>query len=189
MGKIKYLNLSELLQLVDEPYRAGCTKILNDNYVLFQETPGALKNHQSYPGGYIHHIEEVMNIARVLYKAYSSLRPLPFKLSDALVVMFLHDIEKPWKYELNNGELEIKESLFDKENQHTFRSKKIAKYGIELTEEHKNALQFMGGEKKAYSYYKRVRGPLAAFCGQCDTTSARIWFDYPKADGDEWKKA
>mgnify|MGYP006914143445 CR=1 FL=1 len=174
--------------LIDEPYRTNCIKIFKYNYSLFKETPGALKNHQSYPGGYIHHIEEVMNIARVLHDSYSLLRPLPFKLSDALMVLFLHDIEKPWKYELaDNGELKIKDNLLDKENQKVFRSNKIDEYGIDLSEDHKNALEFMGGEKKAYSYYKRVRGPLAAFCGQCDSASARIWFDYPKEAGDEWK--
>ena len=39
-----------------------------------------------------------MIIAAVLHKEFSSLRPLPFTLSDALLVLFLHDLEKPWAY-------------------------------------------------------------------------------------------
>jgi len=39
-----------------------------------------------------------MNIATELYKNLGSHRPLSFSLSDALLILFLHDLEKPWKY-------------------------------------------------------------------------------------------
>jgi hypothetical protein len=39
-----------------------------------------------------------MNIAIELYKNLGSHRPLPFSLSDVLLILYLHDLEKPWKY-------------------------------------------------------------------------------------------
>ena len=35
-----------------------------------------------------------MNIAVVLYERLNSIRPLPFSLSDLLLVVYLHDVEK-----------------------------------------------------------------------------------------------
>jgi len=182
-----YLKLEKLIELIDKPYKKSCRKLLETNLKLFGETFGSLKNHQAYPGGYIHHLEETMNIAVVLYSTLHKLRPLGFLLSDALLILYLHDIEKPWKYEKNSiSELEIKASLFNKEDQYTFQLAKIEEYGIKLTEEHKNALRFINGEADHYTYFKRTRGPLAAFCGTCDSISARIWFDYP-SEKDTWK--
>lgn len=183
----KYLPLEILIDSIEQPYQKACVKLLETNYNLFKTTPGSIKNHQAYSGGYIHHLEEVMNIAIELYATLSALRELPFSLSDSLLVLYLHDIEKPWKYEKNeSGELIIKESLYDKEAQYDFQLNKASEYGIELTDEHKNALQFINGEGTKYTYYERTRGPLAAFCGACDAISARIWFDYPKVN-DSWK--
>ncbi len=39
-----------------------------------------------------------MNLAEIFYEQMNSRRRLSFSLSDALLVLFLHDIEKPWKY-------------------------------------------------------------------------------------------
>jgi hypothetical protein len=39
-----------------------------------------------------------MNIAVKVYNDFNKHRPFPFSLSDALFILFLHDLEKPWKY-------------------------------------------------------------------------------------------
>jgi hypothetical protein len=90
-----YFSLSQLLEF--------CTKRNYDIFVgilaelhIIGNAPGSTKNHQAWEGGYIDHITEVMNIAHWLYT--SSPRPLPFGLADALEVLFLHDLEKPWKF-------------------------------------------------------------------------------------------
>src|SRR5262249_9207094 len=70
---------------------------------LFWSARGSSHNHQAWAGGYAHHVREVMNVAVVLYDALGQLRPLPFSLSDALVVLFVHDLEKPWAYEQVRG--------------------------------------------------------------------------------------
>ena len=69
--------------------------ILRDHEALFAKAAGSSSNHQAWEGGYLDHVAETMNIARWLYGC--SPRNFPFRLSDALVVMFLHDIEKPFK--------------------------------------------------------------------------------------------
>jgi hypothetical protein len=128
-----------------------------------------------------------MNIAIVLYERLSSIRPLPFSASDALLVVFLHDIEKPWKYEVGpSGQLQHIESLRTKEAQHEFRARKLQECGITLTSEQENAMKYVEGEFSDYTNRRRVMGPLAALCHLADVTSARIWFDHPTEQGDPW---
>ncbi len=180
--KPKYYPIEELLNKIDEPNRAICLKILEDNIELFRLVQGSSHNHQSWQGGYFDHIQEVMNIGFVLYEQLNLMRPLPFSLSDALLILFFHDIEKPWKYEVTDGNLQIKESLKDKKAQKEFRNKKIKEYGIELSEYQLNGMKYVEGEHDDYSPKQRVMNPLAAFCHLADVTSARIWFDYPVAN-------
>src|SRR5258708_4498810 len=101
-----YLPIGALLALIDEPNGSLCLKILHDNHELFAKVQGSTNNHQNWPGGYLDHVTEVMNIAVALYPLYASIRRLPFSLSDAPLVLYLHDVEKPWKYELRgDGQL------------------------------------------------------------------------------------
>ena len=88
-----YFDLDGLLGMCEgaEPLRA----VLRDHGAAFAAAKGSGRNHQAWEGGYLDHVRETMNIARWLYA--TSPRALPFKLSDALVVMFLHDVEKPFK--------------------------------------------------------------------------------------------
>ncbi len=52
-----------------------------------------------------------------------------------------------------------------------------------------NALTYIEGEYKDYSSERRVMNELSAFCHMIDTWSARGWYNYPKAAGDEWPGA
>jgi hypothetical protein len=92
-----YLKIGELLEMIGnaEPLR----NIVRDNTERIMRAPGSSKNHQAWEGGYIDHVTETMNIACQLFWTFELLkRDVPFLLSDALVVMFLHDLEKPWKH-------------------------------------------------------------------------------------------
>lgn len=180
-----YFTMTDLLEMIDEPQRSICMKILGDHRGLFGTVQGSSHNHQAWVGGYLDHITEAMNIGLVLYNQLNLLRPLQFTLSDVLLVIFLHDIEKPWKYELIDGKPEIKPELVDKGNQKQFRDMKLKEYGILLSEEQANAMQYVEGEYKDYSSRERMMHPLAALCHLADITSARIWHDYPK-DDDPW---
>ena len=185
--KTPYLTFDELLERVDEPYRSAFRRLLAEHGELFRVARGSSHNHQAWPGGYADHVRETMNLAVVLYGALSPLRPLPFSLSDALVVMFVHDLEKPWAYEEVGGAWRRREGL--KENAHAFRLAKLAEAGVGLPAELERAVCFVEGEKDQYSNRERAMSPLAAFCHMCDVASARLWFDYPREGDDPWAAA
>jgi hypothetical protein len=186
----RYYALDELVAMIDEPHRAACRRILEDHRELFSRVQGSTHNHQAWPGGYQDHVTEAMNIAVVLYGRLHDLRALPFSLSDALLVMFLHDIEKPWKYEIGpDGQPCHKPEFRTKAQAQAYRERRLFEYGIRLSEEQMNGLVYVEGEMNDYSNRRRVMGPLAAFCHLCDVTSARIWHAFPAVSGDSWTGA
>jgi hypothetical protein len=188
--KSPYLPIDNLVDLIDEPNRTAIKNILTDNRELFSKVQGSTHNHQAWPGGYIDHVTEVMNIAVVMFRELGALRPIPFTLSDILLVVFLHDIEKPWKYELGaDGHLQHKASMQSKADHQRFRIEKLTEYGVQLTPEHENGLKYAEGELTDYTNRERKMGPLAAMAHLCDVTSARLWFDYPAASADPWDGA
>lgn len=186
----QYRTVKDLLELMDEPNRSACQRLLKDNLKLFCAVQGSTNNHQAWTGGYLDHIQEIMNIAVLVHGMLSSARPMPFSLSDLLLVVFLHDVEKPWKYDLGeDGQLHHKSSMQTKADHQSFRMKKLTEYGIILTPEQENGLKYAEGELDDYSNRRRMMGPLAAAAHMCDVASARIWFDHPKAEDDEWPGA
>lgn len=180
--------LTELISKIDNPNRKGCYKMMHNNIKFFMNAQGSVHNHQSWPGGYWDHIVEVMNYAVIFYQADP--RPLPFSLSSALLVLFLHDIEKPWKYEVDSdGRLKTRKEFDTEEKSHAFRDDFIQRYDIQLTPEEQNALKYVHGEGSDYSSRQRVMTRLAAFCHVCDIWVARIRYDYPMRDQDPWNGA
>jgi hypothetical protein len=179
-----YLTFRELLQRIDQPYQSALERLLADHDELFRSARGSSHNHQAWTGGYADHIREVMNLAVVLHAAFGQLRPLPFSLSDALVVLFVHDLEKPWAYEKVEGTWRRRAGL--KENAHAFRLAKLAEAGVTLAPELEQAVLFVEGEGSHYNNRARGMSPLAAFCHMCDVTSARLWHDYPLERDDPW---
>jgi hypothetical protein len=181
---VPYQTLDELLEQVDEPYSSAFQRLLKEQGKLFESARGSSHNHQAWVGGYADHIREVMNTAIVLYNALGQLRPLPFSQTEALVVLFVHDLEKPWAYEEVDGIWRRKPGL--KGNAHAFRLAKLAEIGVQLPPELECAVFFVEGEGSHYSNQARAMNPLAAFCHMCDTASARLWHDYPLERDDPW---
>ena len=158
--------LDQMLGRLPSPNRERCLRLWSDNSDRFNEACGSSHNHQAWVGGYLDHITDVMQIAETIYAPLASLRSLPFSASDACLVLFLHDLEKPWKSERD---------LKDKAKKRAFRASKIAEYGITLSPEQENALLYVEGEGDDYRSDRRVMNELAAFCHMCDVASARIW--------------
>ncbi|MFN0060234.1 MAG: hypothetical protein ACKVX7_17385 [Planctomycetota bacterium] len=182
-----YESIESLVARIDEPNRSACARIVADHHALFATVPGSTHNHQAWRGGYLDHVAEVMNIANVLFDRFVALRPLPFSRSDILLVVFLHDLEKPWKYELGvDGQLHHKAEMQGKESHQKFRMEMLARYGVKLTAEHENGLRYAEGELADYTNKQRRMGPLAAMAHMCDVASARLWFDHPAAVDDPW---
>lgn len=198
-----YYSLESLLGMIDEPNSSACWRLIDDNAELFAVAAGSSYNHQAWVGGYRDHIVETMNLMVLLHRSLAAtgrFAMLPaeeqFTLSDGLVVMFWHDIEKVWRWQLVNGEPLIVDgrvktipALRSKEDRGVFAATKIAEYGVELTPAMQNALRFVEGIRDAdYTPNARLMGPLAALCHACDTFSARMFHDFP-ALNDPWTGA
>lgn len=177
--------VEQLVAMIAPPNRSACEALVADHDRRLRAAAGSSHNHQAWTGGYWGHLSEVMNIAVVLHERLSALRALPFTLSDALLVLFLHDLEKPWRHGPDGPD----ESLRGKEAKASFRLEMIARYRFELGPEHLNALRYVEGEHEDYSPSARAMGRLAAFCHICDVASARLWPDHPLPSGDPWPAA
>ena len=144
--RTSYYAIERMIGMISGPNRSACFRILRNNRKLFQTVQGSTNNHQAWLGGYFDHVQEIMNIAIALYVELNTLRPLPFSLSDALLVVFLHDIEKPWKYEFRDGQLHHTNAFKTKAQAHEFRAQKLKEYGIVLTLEQENGMRDVEGE-------------------------------------------
>ena len=186
-----YLTIEENIALIDEPNSQICLRILNDNQPLFEKARGSTHNHQTWEGGYIDHVTDGMNYCRHLYAFDASFgRPLPFTFSDALLVFFLHDLEKPWRIMVAiDGRVTNRPGLTTKSDFKKFRQNMLAEYGLALTPAQFNGFTYIEGEISDYSSEQIVVNELAAFCHKSDNWCGRGWYDYPKAIGDEWAGA
>jgi hypothetical protein len=169
------MDLTDIL----EKLPVGCNRFYEDNKERFRIAPGSASKHQAWAKGYCDHLLEVSNIAVCLYKSLGELRPLPFTLEQVLLVLFLHDIEKLFKYENDHGPIHDLARI----DPTVFKRQIISRYGISLSPLEWNALEFIHGENERYSQRKRVIQELGAFCHCCDFLSSRLWFDEPKKSG------
>lgn len=175
-----YLTLEQSLELIDSPNREICSQVLKENHELFYKAKGSSSNHQAWKGGYIDHLTEIMNIAVLIYEPLNENRKLPFSISDVLLSLFLHDIEKPFKQAGRHPNLEKSPGVKNNNKIKEFRKEIIKNYKFNLTEELINAIDYAEGEGEDYTPGKRVQTPLAAFVHMCDVWSARGWHDFPK---------
>jgi hypothetical protein len=175
------VNYRDLVRRLPSTLWRPTMAMIEKNEALFDVAPGSTHNHQAWPGGYWDHIAEVCEMVEHLYDGLLNMgRPLPFFPEDAIVVLFFHDLEKPWRISTDNDGKYI--SLFPKDGSQEFREKQLRKYEIWdlLTADQQEALKWVEGEHEHYSQGKRSMTPLAAFCHLCDTASARIFHDYPR---------
>jgi hypothetical protein len=176
----QYLSLEQLLARIDSPNHSICRRILEDNLEIFRSAKGSRTKHHAWEGGYLDHLKECMNLSLILYKSMDGWRKLPFSESDALLMLFLHDLEKPWKYAAEESDRKYLSRFKDYQD---FVTHKVMTYGFVLNEDHWNCLRYVHGEGSDYNPTERVQSPLAAFVHTCDTLSARIWYDQPISVG------
>ncbi len=178
-----YLDFTALLSLIPDPNNQPFWDFYHMHRDAILAAQGSSHNHQAWEGGYLDHIVETMNIACRLYQTLNAARKLPFALHEALEVMYLHDLEKPFKVgkllifdNPNNGQQQQIEAT--KANRKALRADLIDKYGIKLTLDQRNALEYVEGVPDSkYTPGERTMGELAAFCHTCDILSARLWHD------------
>lgn len=181
-----YESVDALVAKIEGSNGDACAALLSDHRDLFTHAPGSSGNHQAWPGGYVDHVTEIMNIGSVLYHTMSQFRELPFSESDVLLITFLHDLEKPFRQPHNPHGKKFK----DKAAAEAFKLKKLAQYGIVLSPVQANALEFVEGIRDdKYRKDSRVMSELAAMCHMADLWSARGWYNHPLPFADEWGDA
>lgn len=148
--------------------------------------PGSRDAHHAWEGGYAEHLRQTMWIAAHNFELFDNsgrLDELPeeeeFDLSDALTVLFLHDIEKPFIYEFNESSEVVKTIDMPKPERKAFRQAMIRVYGFDITPTMENALLHVEGVRdEHYVPGKRADQPLAALVHAADNLSARGFYDH-----------
>lgn len=174
--------IDDLLPGIAEPNRGPALTLWRELQTNIPEAAGSTKSHQAWPGGYKDHVQEAMNLARILYERLNQERELPFSIASAYLVLFLHDCEKPFRH-ANDEQLKAFPWITRRptKSDKAFQEQLIAYYGFTISDDELNALRYVEGEPDSeYVEGGRLQGPLAAFCHVCDTISARVWHDYPR---------
>lgn len=168
VGRSGFIVEPTLAQLVD-PRRDALLTFHEAHRHLMKSAPGSRSKHQAWDGGYLDHIGECFKLAGNLYPVVCAHGPVEFSLESALVVLYLHDIEKPFRYsKLSPGPI-------DKE---VFLEALPRSWGISLSADEQNGLRYVHGEPDSeYNPNTRLMGPLASFCHAVDNLSARLFFD------------
>jgi hypothetical protein len=175
--------LKNFLEEMKDPRKKTFLNIYEEYSDLFHFAVGSCHNHQAWRGGYADHITECLRINTVTYDALELIRPLTFTKDQALVCLFLHDIEKPFKYALK-GHIEgdkwkckWSSGLSWEDIKWSIIIELIEKYKFSLSTEEQNAIRYSHGEGNSHNKFSRVAGPLAAHVHHCDNTSARIYYN------------
>lgn len=182
------------LEIVKGDNKAAIEKFMadGDNRQRVLTAPGSRSAHHAWRGGYQEHLRQTFMIAShnlELMERIGRMDELPdhekFSLSDAIVVMFLHDIEKPFVYKISDNGMVATDQLMDKAQRRKFRADVIDRYGFALTTTMANALQFVEGERDAdYVPGGRAEQPLASLCQVADNFSARGLYDHGRPGGE-----
>lgn len=150
----------------------------------FDKAPGSKSKHHNWEGGYRDHLEQCLLIAEELC---DNLRlDGPLNLNSVFKVIYLHDIEKLWRYlgwQKEDGSWEIlyKKKRLDLETKEDFY-KRLFQQDLEklsLSKEELTALKYIHGEGDDYGE-KRVMNPLGAICHSADIISARVFYGVRK---------
>ena len=189
----EYRTVGEFVELIDQPYQNIIFRIITDQIGHLEKSHGSSWKHQSWPGGYLDHVAETMNIGQLMWDAFKETGRLDrltelredephragvngyddrFTLSDVLLVLFLHDISKP--YNQHGGSEDV------------FREAVVTLYQIPLKDRHRKALRYIHGEPDdEYKKGDKNMTPLGAFCHMCDIASARLFYQFPLYE-DPW---
>ena len=184
-----WLELEQFIPMMGDDNHDALQRLLCDHRKLFMVAPGSSSNHQSWVGGYWDHITECLNFASMYFALWTTLRSRPYELWEALEVLFVHDLEKPWRFTPNLPCVIPVPDLTEKSERATFRLALLEHYGIRFTADQDNAMRYCEGELGDYTADHRTMRPLAHLCHTCDETSARQFFEYPAADQDTWQGA
>ena len=184
--------LRPVLERLTGTRAAGLLKFHDDHIKEILVAKGSSHNHQNWTGGYHDHLVHCFILAQDLYRLFTERigpgpypshystnesgqgyfddRPFPFSLENAIIVLYLHDIEKIFKYGLSQrypARLVASKDAW-------YLGILPEKYNVILDEQEYNALKYIHGEGNDYRSDERVAGPLAGFVHSIDNLSARV---------------
>jgi len=185
---IYHRSFEEWLEMAQGQNKIAINRFMDDenHRELLAHAPGSRSAHQAWKGGYQEHLRQAMMIIAHTYELFQKtgrLKELPeneqFSLSDAFVVMFLHDIEKPFIYAFDKDGSITHTREMTKQDRKAFRKDIIEKYGFILAPTMTNALTYVEGERDVdYIPGGRAEQPLASLCQVADNLSARAFYDH-----------
>lgn len=178
----------DLIKLLDDTHRKPITEFIRCNARLLQSAYATPSGRWTRIGGWWDRTVEGMNVAVALYPILDARRPHPFSLSDALVVLFMRDVEKPWELEDIDGKKMHRINMMTKDEQHIFRMDIAKRWGIPLSSDQLQAIQYSNDDHCDYTP-QGVETRLAVFAYLCDYWCAEGWPDYPLEKNDPWKGA
>ena len=183
-AQYEYKNLEYFLGQIDEPNRAAAKNLLETYKDIINTAKWSQVKHQAWEWWYRDHLQEICNIAWEMYCTFNKRRKLPFSFSDVILVLFLHDLEKPFKYAWSEEQKEQLKSYW--KNYQQFIVDTASQFWFTLSEDHLNALKYIHWEGDEHNPTERIQKPLAAFVHDCDTWSARWWPEHPQRHGETW---
>lgn len=89
------VSISQIIESLPTFHQVPINQFLVEHEEWLKLIPGSSGAHQNWDGGYLEHLTQMMNFA---IRLYSILEKQIFEISDCLVVLFWHDVEKMWKY-------------------------------------------------------------------------------------------
>lgn len=157
-------------------------RVLDENKRIIYAAKGSQHNHQAWEGGYLQHVADCISIAiGIHHSMFVDMDwPVPFRLSSVILVLFLHDIEKPFMQDRMAEDPEM--PVWSKVQRMKFRSELCIHYNIQLTNEELLALHYIHGEGEDYSTTERKMNELGALCHAADVLSARVWHSRNKPE-------
>src|SRR3989344_8253138 len=153
MPKQKKQSLQKLISKMAPHQQSVCRGIMSDFKSKFDKIPGSLHNHQAWIGGYRDHVEEILNIACVVYTALNKKRKLDFTLGESLFVLFLHDLDKLYRYEICSDGSIISRDYCSSNYLKSIRQMLHKKYKYVMRNEELDALKYVHGEGDSYSSF------------------------------------
>lgn len=179
------MRLIDWLMNIDSPQLRATLVTLYRHYEdILPTVMGSSSNHQAWPGGLRDHLADMCRLGWSHYQLDTELfGPLPFTFDDVVVGIFCHDAEKfvrygpkddprcaPW-HDIHAKGVDWEEIKFLIVAKWEMNSG----YTFKLTDSQYNAIKYTHGEGNDHRKNMRVMGELAAFVGNLDRASARIW--------------
>jgi len=171
---MKEYPIEHFLGQINQKNRQQCFDMHQYFMENYNDAKWSWYKHQAWQWWYQQHIKDILNLSYILYNTIERFWETGFKVEDSYEALFLHDIEKPVKYTKNRTEEVI---LLEWKGVYEIRDYFINKFWIIIRPEIGLALKYMHGEWDDYSPTQRKMSPLWAHCHNCDTYSARVFFD------------